>query len=322
MSFGYPKVFLSYCMHSSGLPAKQLSEILRNTGISTFNGDEMANLNRRTNTIVENCEVMVIFLDEEWSRSVAKEIECISVTTRHNKSNWPKILPIVIGGFGWINPQRDLVAFSMMSRFQCLTLKDDASTWPEVLEDIAFRCRQWIEVSATESDTGPITKKLENGRTSTAEQDGQNINSGMNVNVEPSANDSNSIMISYCHEQKHVVQKLLKELRRSGVKNIWIDAENMHKGKGIIETMTEAVNSAKLLICCISNDYKDSRNCMKELKYATTLNKTIVPVVVEKNFVPEGVLLMCIEDSFRFDLSTDDTFGPQYQKLLEALADL
>ena len=144
----------------------------------------------------------------------------------------------------------------------------------------------------------------------------------MNVNVEPSANDSNSIMISYCHEQKHVVQKLLKELRRSGVKNIWIDAENMHKGKGIIETMTEAVNSAKLLICCISNDYKDSRNCMKELKYATTLNKTIVPVVVEKNFVPEGVLLMCIEDSFRFDLSTDDTFGPQYQKLLEALADL
>ena len=133
--------------------------------------------------------------------------------------------------------------------------------------------------------------------------------------------ENSNIMISYCHKQKHVSQKLLKELRNSGVENIWIDQEHMHKGGGILDEMVKAVDSSQYVICCISRDYSKSDNCMGEMKYARDKKKTIIPVVAEKGYVPDQILLMCIGDKFRFDLSTDEQFRVNYPLLLEKLTD-
>ena len=61
--------------------------------------------------------------------------------------------------------------------------------------------------------------------------------------------ENSNIMNSYCHKQKHVSQKLLKEQRNSGVENIWIDQEHMHKGGGILDEMVKAVDSSQYVIC-------------------------------------------------------------------------
>ena len=59
---------------------------------------------------------------------------------------------------------------------------------------------------------------------------------------------------------------------------------------------------------------------MTEVRYARSQKKIITPVVVEKDFTPKTVLLMCIGiDTFRFDLSTDDNFRPNSPLLLQKL---
>ena len=128
------------------------------------------------------------------------------------------------------------------------------------------------------------------------------------------------IMISYNHQQKDIADRLLKELRKNGVKELWIDKENLHKDSGTARGMARAVDNAKSVICCISEAYSKSANCMGELVYATNKMKNIIPVVVEKNFSPDGELLFYLKDSFRFNISTDDLFRTNCQLLLQKLA--
>ena len=128
------------------------------------------------------------------------------------------------------------------------------------------------------------------------------------------------IMISYCHQQKDIADRLLKELRKNGVKELWIDQEHLHKDSGTVQGMVRAVDNAKSVICCISEAYSKSANCMGELVYATNKMKNLIPVVVEKNFSPDGELLFYLKDSFRFNISTEDLFRTNCQMLLQKLA--
>ena len=128
------------------------------------------------------------------------------------------------------------------------------------------------------------------------------------------------IMISYCHQQKDIADRLLKELRKNGVKYLWIDQEHLHKASGTVQGMVSAVDNAKSVICCISEAYSKSANCIGELAYAKSKKKNIIPVVVEKNFSPDGELLFYLKDSFRFNISTDDLFRTNCQMLLQKLA--
>ena len=127
------------------------------------------------------------------------------------------------------------------------------------------------------------------------------------------------IMISYCHKQKDLAHKTVRRLRGSGFQNLWIDSENMHKGPGILDEMVDAIDNASVIICLLSQDYYLSENCMCEIRYARTQKKAIIPVIVQARFTPEKVLLMCISDKYRFDLSTDAQFALSYPLLEEKL---
>ena len=131
--------------------------------------------------------------------------------------------------------------------------------------------------------------------------------------------DKNTIMISYCHKQKTVALKLLEELRQKEVGKIWIDVEHMHKSESILDEMADAVDGATYVICCISQDYHKSPNCMCEIEYARTQKKIIIPVVVEEDFTPQKSLLLCLGSKFRFDFSTDDQFESNFPLLLQKI---
>ena len=126
-------------------------------------------------------------------------------------------------------------------------------------------------------------------------------------------------MISYCHKQQGVAQKLKNELLKNGIYNIWIDYDHMHRGEGLLENMANAIDGSIGVLCCLSADYSCSKNCMLELRYAWNKNKTIIPIKVDQNFEPDKVILLCIGDSFRFDFSTDDCFSHNFPSLLQKL---
>eukprot|EP01034_Spumella_vulgaris_P026938 gene26938-33589_t len=98
------------------------------------------------------------------------------------------------------------------------------------------------------------------------------------VSAAPSSPPSH-IMISYCWAKathpEHV-KALTAELRLMGY-DVWRDEE----GSSLVpamsgsteERMAEALESASILIICVSKEYKESPNCRMEAKYASQLSK-------------------------------------------------
>ena len=76
------------------------------------------------------------------------------------------------------------------------------------------------------------------------------------------------VMISYCWKQKEVARELSEKFKQSG-KKVWIDIEKMEGN--ILERMAEAIENASVIICCYSEDYKNSQACRSEAEYAFRL---------------------------------------------------
>ena len=81
----------------------------------------------------------------------------------------------------------------------------------------------------------------------------------------------------------------------------------MHKSQGVVDKMAEAVEKASFVICCLSDDYKESKNCMLEFNYAhyfESENKNVLYVLAQKKFKPEGNIGIRLANNWYFNLST------------------
>ena len=70
--------------------------------------------------------------------------------------------------------------------------------------------------------------------------------------------------------------------------------------------MALAVENASIVIPMISSEYQNSENCEKELSYADTLKKNVIPVLLEPNFRPSGWLALVIARFKYVDIRSDD----------------
>ena len=94
------------------------------------------------------------------------------------------------------------------------------------------------------------------------------------------ANYKFNFFLSYAHENKEEVVKLLDHLTQAGL-TVWQDTKEMKQGS-IDEHMMNGIRNSRVFVACISTKYKDSENCMKEFNYAIANKKDIVFVLFEK----------------------------------------
>lgn len=79
--------------------------------------------------------------------------------------------------------------------------------------------------------------------------------------------------------------------------------------------MAEAVENASVFVLCFSEYYKASPNCRAEAMYAFRLKKNIVPVRVQERYIPDGWLGFLIGTELYYDISDDDYFELNVNKL-------
>jgi len=100
-------------------------------------------------------------------------------------------------------------------------------------------------------------------------------------------------MISYCWSQQEEVKKIHGGLKRHGYE-IWLDINHMAvsgAGDGILEAMAAGVDSADVLVVCVSRQYSQSANCRLEAEYAHKRGKKLIFVMLQKDFTnPSGWL--------------------------------
>jgi hypothetical protein len=67
---------------------------------------------------------------------------------------------------------------------------------------------------------------------------------------------------------------------------VWIDVEEISGSS--LESMARAIEQSFCILMCMTEKYKQSANCRAEAEYAFNLNKPIIPLVMQKDYKPDG----------------------------------
>ncbi|XP_022083476.1 uncharacterized protein LOC110975343 isoform X2 [Acanthaster planci] len=127
------------------------------------------------------------------------------------------------------------------------------------------------------------------------------------------------IMISYQWAAQKIVLKVRDLLVNSGYR-VWVDVDCMYGST--LQAMAEAVENAEVFLLCISERYKESPNCRTEAEYAYQCRKSIIPLMMDKYYQPNGWLGMIMGTKYYIDFSGRHTFSEQAQKLLREICDI
>ncbi|CAF1096434.1 unnamed protein product [Rotaria magnacalcarata] len=99
------------------------------------------------------------------------------------------------------------------------------------------------------------------------------------------------IMISYSHKEKVVCKQIYDELIEAGYR-VWIDFDQMHGN--VMDAMAQAIEQSNTVIICMSEQYRKSNYCRAEAQYAFQRERKIVPILLQKQYKPDGWLLFII----------------------------
>ncbi|CAM4833177.1 unnamed protein product [Rotaria magnacalcarata] len=99
------------------------------------------------------------------------------------------------------------------------------------------------------------------------------------------------IMISYSHKEKALCKQIYDELIKAGYR-VWIDFDQMHGN--VMDAMAQAIEQSNTVIICMSEQYRKSNYCRAEAQYAFQRERKIVPILLQKQYKPDGWLLFII----------------------------
>jgi hypothetical protein len=123
------------------------------------------------------------------------------------------------------------------------------------------------------------------------------------------------LMISYSHQDKEICHKIYSKLLEDGFK-VWMDLENMYGST--IERMAEAIQNSQFILICMSQKYQSSPYCKTEGQYTYKLQKSFIPLIVEKDYKPYDWLGAFVGLRMYIDFTKYD-FDTAYQKLIKEI---
>jgi len=94
----------------------------------------------------------------------------------------------------------------------------------------------------------------------------------------------NDIFISYNFEIQKQVKELNSNLQQLSYR-IWYDKKNSNTEVLADKSLDEIANS-KLFLCCLTQSYCESDECIKEINHANILHKPIIILIIQ-NLNPE-----------------------------------
>ncbi|XP_046350500.2 uncharacterized protein LOC124131332 [Haliotis rufescens] len=128
--------------------------------------------------------------------------------------------------------------------------------------------------------------------------------------------DAGHVMISYQWADQEVLVKV-KELLKKHKFKVWMDIDNMEGST--LQAMAEAVEGASVVVVCMSERYKLSQNCRSEAEYAFDLRKPIIPLILQRDYKPNGWMGIIKGTKLYFDFSGKYPFDQKASELIKEL---
>jgi hypothetical protein len=95
-----------------------------------------------------------------------------------------------------------------------------------------------------------------------------------------------SVFVSYCPADKQVADELLRRLDKTNAR-ILVDSREMLVGDSIVQRINEFVEKSDFIVLIISSNWSQSEWAKQELKIVLSSQKRILPLVVDRDALPE-----------------------------------
>lgn len=125
-------------------------------------------------------------------------------------------------------------------------------------------------------------------------------------------------MISYNRGSRDLCLQIKAELEKCQFK-VWIDVENISGSS--LESMANAIENSFCILICMTEKYKQSPNCRAEGEYSFQLNRPIIPLIMQKDYRPDGWLGIILGKKIyiNFTNNFDDSMTSLNQELTKVL---
>lgn len=131
----------------------------------------------------------------------------------------------------------------------------------------------------------------------------------------PQANEmKHQVFISYARKDADKVNAIRKILDENSI-DYWIDKDGIFSGENYKEVIVDAIDCAKVVIFVSSINSNNSVNVIRELGYAVSQRKTIIPIIIDEAQYAKSIRLD-IADIDQIDF-TNDSLGTS--KLISSL---
>ncbi|MGH0132218.1 UNVERIFIED_CONTAM: hypothetical protein FKN15_021639, partial [Acipenser sinensis] len=106
------------------------------------------------------------------------------------------------------------------------------------------------------------------------------------------------------------------KIKSVGIK-VWMDVE--HMAGSTLQAMAEAVEKAYVVVICISPKYKESPNCRTEAEYSFQLRKEMIPLMMQRNYKPDGWLGAVLGTKLWVDFTQKSIFEESMNQLIKLI---
>ena len=129
------------------------------------------------------------------------------------------------------------------------------------------------------------------------------------------------VFISYASEHSELRDRVKNTLSRHAI-TTWVHNKDIRSGQDFAKAIDEGIEQADNLVFLISNHALQSAYCLKELEYALSLNKRIIPVLIEKDInVEQPPALASLQYIDLLNVEDERVFQSKIQALVGQLQD-
>ena len=128
--------------------------------------------------------------------------------------------------------------------------------------------------------------------------------------------------LSYSHKDKKIAYYIFDLLTKNYKLNIWIDKHQLKSGNtNFGAEIQSGLKNSHFIICLVSKNYVQSKNCVNEFKTAKHLEKKVFLIILENNLILEETLIgYHVVGYERFHLyKTNDAISTDFQEFLKRL---
>ncbi|CAG5130657.1 unnamed protein product [Candidula unifasciata] len=160
---------------------------------------------------------------------------------------------------------------------------DDIRGWAQQADPCMAMLNEWYAVRKTSEATYAVLTQLQEMDRMDTAIIVENAMKNSEAVVEDEGFEYTSppeIFLSYQWGHQPEVKLLKQHLEMAGYE-CWLDIGQMGGGDKLFEKIDKGIRGAKIIISCVTAKYAKSPNCNREVNLAVSLNKPVIPLLLE-----------------------------------------